>query len=64
MEVHIPKWKVMHLDHQSHPQTLYVMGGGQVLASAEEEKDFNVTITNNLKPTALCATAAKTGQTV
>ncbi len=27
MEVHIPKWKVMHLDHQNHPQALYVMGG-------------------------------------
>ncbi len=38
--------------------------GGQKLATTAEERDIGVTITENLKPTAQCAKAAKTAQMV
>jgi ribonuclease P/MRP protein subunit RPP40 len=37
---------------------------GQVLEETKEEKDIGVMVTSNLKPTAQCAWAAKTAQTV
>jgi hypothetical protein len=49
---------------ESSPSIVCDGGVGQVLASTEEEKDFNVTITNKLKLTAQCARATKRVQTV
>jgi hypothetical protein len=58
----VGKCKVMHMGHQN-PAFNYTMKG-QVLEETMEEKDIGVMVTSNLKPSAQCARAAKTAQTV
>jgi hypothetical protein len=62
MVFNVGKCKVMHMGHQN-PAFNYTMKG-QVLEETMEEKDIGVMVTSNLKPTAQCARAAKTAQTV
>jgi hypothetical protein len=62
MEFNIPKCKVMHLGAKN-PKNEYSMNGSKLL-STTEEKDIGVTVTDKLKPSAQCAKAAKTAQTV
>jgi ribonuclease P/MRP protein subunit RPP40 len=62
MQFNVPKCKVMHMGH-NNPKYQYKMAG-QTLSVASEEKDIGVTATNALKPSAQCARAAKTAQTV
>jgi hypothetical protein len=62
MLFNVPKCKVMHLGHRN-PNYEYQMGG-QVLSATQEEKDIGVTVTENLKPSAQCARAARTAQAV
>jgi ribonuclease P/MRP protein subunit RPP40 len=62
MVFNVGKCKVMHMGHQN-PAFIYTMKR-QVLEETMEEKDIGVMVTSNLKPTAQCARAAKTAQTV
>jgi hypothetical protein len=62
MEFNIPKCKVMHLGAKN-PKNEYSINGSKLL-STTEEKDIGVTVTDKLKPSAQCAKAAKTAQTV
>lgn len=62
MEFNVPKCKVMHLGH-NNPHNEYLMDG-QRLETTEEEKDIGVTVTGTLKPSAQCARASKTAQSV
>ena len=62
MEFNIKKCKVMHLGHNNTKQ-VYTMKGQQ-LEVTEEERDIGVTMSKNLKPSAQCAKAARTAQTV
>jgi hypothetical protein len=62
MEFNVPKCKVMHLGH-NNPQYDYLMEG-QRLEHTTEEKDIGVTVSNTLKPSAQCARAARTAQSV
>jgi hypothetical protein len=62
MVFNVGKCKVMHMGHQN-PAFNYTMKG-QVLEETMEEKDIGVMVTSNLKPSAQCARAAKTAQTV
>jgi hypothetical protein len=62
MEFNIPKCKVMHMGHQN-PEHKFSMRGKELEATCEE-KDIGVAVTSNLKPSAQCAKAAKTAQTV
>jgi hypothetical protein len=62
MVFNVDKCKVMHMGHQN-PAFNYTMKG-HVLEETMEEKDIGVMVTSNLKPSAQCARAAKTAQTV
>ncbi len=62
MVFNVGKCKLMHMGQQN-PAFNYTMKG-QVLEETKEEKDIGVMVTSNLKPTAQCARAAKTAQTV
>jgi hypothetical protein len=62
MEFNIKKCKVMHLGH-NNPCQQYSMDG-QILEETNEERDIGVEMAKNLKPSAQCAKAARTGQTV
>jgi hypothetical protein len=62
MEFNIPKCKVMHMGHQN-PEHKFSMRGKE-LETTCEEKDIGVAVTSNLKPSAQCAKAAKTAQTL
>jgi len=56
---------VQHKEMQGHNNTkqVYTMKGQQ-LEVTEEERDIGVTMSKNLKPSAQCAKAARTAQTV
>jgi hypothetical protein len=62
MRFNIKKCKVMHLGRRNNNYD-YEMAG-QKLDKTREEKDLGVIISDNLKPAAQCAKAAKTAQTV
>ena len=62
MEFNVSKCKVMHMGH-NNPAFSYTMKGHQ-LEKTREEKDIGVTISDNMKPSAQCARAARTAQTV
>jgi ribonuclease P/MRP protein subunit RPP40 len=62
MEFNLLKCKVMHLGH-NNPQHDYLMDG-QRLEHTTEENDIGVTVSNTLKPSAQCARAARTTQSV
>jgi hypothetical protein len=62
MSFNVRKCKVMHLG-RNNPRATYEMCGTQ-LEVTREEKDIGVVITDNLKPAAQCARAARTAQTV
>ncbi len=62
MQFNIKKCKVMHLGH-ANPKHVYTMNG-EALESTDEERDVGVTITSSLKPSAQCAKAAKTANSV
>jgi Reverse transcriptase (RNA-dependent DNA polymerase)/Endonuclease-reverse transcriptase len=62
MRFNIQKCKVMHVG-RNNPQYQYMMAGQQ-LEATREEKDLGVIVSDNLKPAAQCAKAAKTAQTV
>ena len=56
------KCKIMHLGRNIH-KYIYTMNGHQ-LTPTEEEKDVGVKVTSSLKPSAQCAAAAATAQSV
>jgi hypothetical protein len=62
MEFNVKKCKVMHIGF-NNPAQGYTMDGQQ-LGVTEEERDIGVSVSRNLKPSAQCAKAAKTAQTV
>ena len=62
MEFNVKKCKVMHLGH-NNPAQAYTMNNQQ-LGVTEEERDIGVSMAKNLKPSAQCAKAARTAQTV
>ena len=62
MQFNVAKCKVMHLGNRNRQQT-YTMQGNQLVATTEE-KDLGVVTTNRLKPSAQCAKAARTANTV
>jgi hypothetical protein len=62
MSFNVKKCKVMHLG-RNNPKAAYTMCGS-VLEVTREEKDIGVIISDNLKPAAQCAKAARTAQTV
>jgi hypothetical protein len=62
MRFNIKKCKVMHLGRRNN-NYVYEMAG-QKLDKTREEKDLGVIISDNLKPAAQCAKAAKRAQTV
>jgi hypothetical protein len=62
MRFNVQKCKVMHLG-RSNINGEYSIAGSK-LAVTSEEKDLGVLITDNLKPAAQCAKAAKTAQFV
>jgi hypothetical protein len=62
MEFNVKKCKVMHIGF-NNPAQCYSMDNQQ-LGVTEEERDIGVSMTRNLKPSAQCAKAAKTAQTV
>jgi hypothetical protein len=62
MEFNVKKCKVMHIGF-NNPAQGYTMDGQQ-LGVTEEERDIEVSVSRNLKPSAQCAKAAKTAQTV
>jgi hypothetical protein len=62
MEFNVKKCKVMHLGY-NNPGHSYSMNNQQ-LSATEEERDIGVCVARNLKPSAQCALAARTAQTV
>jgi hypothetical protein len=62
MEFNVEKCKVMHVG-RGNPGTEYKMLG-KALKTTEEEKDVGVRMQKSLKPSAQCAAAARTAQTV
>jgi hypothetical protein len=62
MEFNIKKCKVMHFGAANRRQQ-YTMDG-HVLEETREERDIGVIVSNDLKPAAQCARAAKTATTV
>jgi hypothetical protein len=62
MVFNLKKCKVMHFGI-NNKKCQYVMGG-QVLETTKEERDIGVIVTDDLKPAAQCARAAKTASTV
>jgi hypothetical protein len=62
MAFNVAKCKVMHMGSRN-PGFSYTMNN-QTLESTAEERDIGVTISDNLKPAAQCAKAAKTAQGV
>jgi hypothetical protein len=62
MEFNVKKCKVMHLGF-NNPGHIYSMNNQQ-LATTEDKRDIGVCVSKNLKPSAQCAQAAKTAQTV
>jgi hypothetical protein len=62
MTFNVKKCKVMHLG-RNNPRATYKMCGTE-LEVTREEKDIGVIITDNLKPAAQCAKAARTAKTV
>jgi hypothetical protein len=62
MQFNVSKCKVMHMGHKN-PRHVYQMNG-QVLEASSEERDIGVVVTENLKPSAQCAKAARTAQSV
>jgi ribonucleases P/MRP protein subunit RPP40 len=62
MRFNVKKCKVMHLGRNNN-KNKYVMGGSK-LEVTREEKDLGVIISDSLKPSAQCAKAAKTAQTM
>jgi hypothetical protein len=62
MRFNVKKCKVMHLG-RTNRNSEYSMGG-TVLDVTKEERDLGVIVTDNLKPSAQCAKAAKTAQFV
>ncbi len=58
----IKKCKVMHLGY-NNPGQVYTMRG-QALEETDEERDIGVEMSRSLKPSAQCAKAARTAQTV
>ncbi len=62
MEFNIKKCKVMHMGH-NNPKNNYNMKG-QVLESTKEEKDIGVMISEDLRPSAQVAKAAKTAAAI
>jgi hypothetical protein len=62
MEFNIKKCKVMHFG-ASNKKHQYTMNG-QALETTREERDIGVLVTDDLKPAAQCAKAAKTATTV
>jgi ribonucleases P/MRP protein subunit RPP40 len=62
MRFNVLKCKVMHLG-RSNEKHQYTMGR-VTLENTREEKDLGVLISDNVKPSAQCAKAAKTAQTV
>jgi hypothetical protein len=62
MRFNIKKCKVMHLGRKNNKYE-YEMAG-QKLETTKEEKDLGVIVSDNLKPAAQCAKAAKTAMTV
>ena len=57
MEFNIKKCKILHFG-KKNPQYEYTMDG-EILATAEEEKDLGVWISTSLKPSKQCEMAAK-----
>jgi hypothetical protein len=62
MEFNLKKCKVMHFG-PSNKKRQYKMGG-QVLETTTVERDIGVLVSDDLKPAAQCAKAAKTATTV
>jgi hypothetical protein len=62
MRFNIKKCNFMHLGRKNNKYD-YEMAG-QKLDITKEEKDFGVIVSDNLKPAAQCAKAAKTALTV
>ena len=62
MAFNVKKCKVMHFGH-NNPGSIYTMNG-LALEETKEEKDVGVTVSNNLKPAAHCARAARTARAV
>jgi Reverse transcriptase (RNA-dependent DNA polymerase) len=62
MQFNVKKCKVMHLG-RNNPRAGYKMDGSD-LEETKEEKDIGVIISDNLKPAAQCAKAARTAQAV
>ena len=67
MQFNASKCKVMHIGRKN-PCFSYTMGGhapaGTVLETTDAEKDLGVIVHSSLKPTAQCAAAAKTANSV
>ena len=62
MQFNVTKCKVMHVGRENREHS-YTMNG-VLLSTTTEERDLGVIMTNSLKPSAQCAKAAKTAQTV
>ena len=62
MAFNTAKSKVMHIG-RTNPGYEYFMGGDKLEVS-ESERDIGVIVSNSLKPSAQCAKAARTANTV
>jgi hypothetical protein len=62
MQFNVAKCKVMHMGHKN-PKHVYQMNGQELEVTAEE-RDIGVKVADNLKPSAQCAKAARTTQSV
>jgi hypothetical protein len=62
MQFNVAKCKVMHMGHKN-PKHVYQMNGQELEVTAEE-RDIGVMVADNLKPSAQCAKAARTAQSV
>jgi hypothetical protein len=62
LQFNVKKCKVMHLGF-NNPGQVYTMRG-QALEETDEERDIGVEMSKSLKPSAQCAKAARTAQTV
>ena len=62
MAFNTKKCKVMHMG-RNNPNHQFAMGG-HMLDNTEEERDIDVTVSSDMKPTAQCAKAARVAQAV
>jgi hypothetical protein len=62
MQFNVAKCTVMHMGHKN-PKHVYQMNGQELEVTAEE-RDIGVMVADNLKPSAQCAKAARTAQSV